>query len=141
MGDRANIIDRLSIVKDTACWNNGFYELGQFLENINVWCLLNYCNIIMFGFVHRGQGSILLPFMYYRFLSLRYSSRRNPYCKWVHYCLLHFLSNFWTNFFYIENCETCVNWHFIHAFHNSFIHSPSFVWLSVFFFSNGGQSW
>ncbi|ESO07431.1 hypothetical protein HELRODRAFT_76712 [Helobdella robusta] len=28
-----------------------------------------------------GQGSLFLPFLYYRFLSLRYSSRRNPYCK------------------------------------------------------------
>lgn len=28
-----------------------------------------------------GQGSILLPFIYYRFLTLRYSSRRNPYCR------------------------------------------------------------
>lgn len=28
-----------------------------------------------------GQGSFLLPFFYYRFLSLRYSSRRNPYCR------------------------------------------------------------
>uniref|UniRef100_A0A3P9KNY4 Transmembrane protein 33 n=1 Tax=Oryzias latipes TaxID=8090 RepID=A0A3P9KNY4_ORYLA len=28
-----------------------------------------------------GQGSLLLPFIYYRFLSLRYTSRRNPYCR------------------------------------------------------------
>jgi transmembrane protein 33 len=28
-----------------------------------------------------GQGSFLLPFLYYRFLALRYSSRRNPYCR------------------------------------------------------------
>ncbi|XP_023685284.1 transmembrane protein 33 [Paramormyrops kingsleyae] len=28
-----------------------------------------------------GQGSLLLPFIYYRFLTLRYSSRRNPYCR------------------------------------------------------------
>ncbi|KAG8453621.1 hypothetical protein GDO86_000305 [Hymenochirus boettgeri] len=28
-----------------------------------------------------GQGSLLQPFIYYRFLTLRYSSRRNPYCR------------------------------------------------------------
>ncbi|KAJ7414481.1 hypothetical protein WISP_83682 [Willisornis vidua] len=30
-----------------------------------------------------GQGSLLQPFIYYRFLTLRYSSRRNPYCRSV----------------------------------------------------------
>ncbi|KAK2157437.1 hypothetical protein LSH36_191g00009 [Paralvinella palmiformis] len=28
-----------------------------------------------------GHASIFLPFIYYRFLTLRYSSRRNPYCR------------------------------------------------------------
>ncbi|KAI4542969.1 hypothetical protein MG293_007095 [Ovis ammon polii] len=28
-----------------------------------------------------GQGSLFQPFIYYRFLTLRYSSRRNPYCR------------------------------------------------------------
>ena len=28
-----------------------------------------------------GRGSLLTPFMYYRFLSLRYSSHRNPYSR------------------------------------------------------------
>ncbi|EDO40466.1 predicted protein [Nematostella vectensis] len=28
-----------------------------------------------------GQAGIVIPFVYYRFLSLRYSSRRNPYCR------------------------------------------------------------
>jgi hypothetical protein len=28
-----------------------------------------------------GQSSILTPFLYYRFLSLRYASQRNPYCR------------------------------------------------------------
>ncbi|MGH0146891.1 UNVERIFIED_CONTAM: hypothetical protein FKN15_014118 [Acipenser sinensis] len=28
-----------------------------------------------------GQGSLIQPFIYYRFLTLRYSSRRNPYCR------------------------------------------------------------
>lgn len=30
-----------------------------------------------------GQGSFLVPFLYYRFLQLRYSSRRNPYSRMV----------------------------------------------------------
>lgn len=36
-----------------------------------------------FIFFDSGQGSLLLPFIYYRFLTLRYTSRRNPYCRWV----------------------------------------------------------
>jgi len=32
-----------------------------------------------------GQCSIIMPFLYYRFLSLRYSSRRNPYCRTLFY--------------------------------------------------------
>lgn len=31
--------------------------------------------------IHSGQGSLLQPFIYYRFLTLRYTSRRNPYCR------------------------------------------------------------
>lgn len=34
---------------------------------------------------YSGQGSLLLPFIYYRFLTLRYTSRRNPYCRWVYW--------------------------------------------------------
>ena len=28
-----------------------------------------------------GKTSLATPFLYYRFLSMRYSSRRNPYCR------------------------------------------------------------
>lgn len=31
--------------------------------------------------VFSGKASFFLPFVYYRFLTLRYSSRRNPYCR------------------------------------------------------------
>lgn len=31
--------------------------------------------------IFSGQGSLLQPFIYYRFLTLRYTSRRNPYCR------------------------------------------------------------
>ncbi|KAK7096755.1 transmembrane protein 33-like [Littorina saxatilis] len=31
--------------------------------------------------VFSGKGSFFLPFVYYRFLTLRYQSRRNPYCR------------------------------------------------------------
>ncbi|MPC82773.1 Transmembrane protein 33 [Portunus trituberculatus] len=30
---------------------------------------------------YRGRGSLITPFAYYRFLTLRYSSRRNPYTR------------------------------------------------------------
>jgi hypothetical protein len=35
--------------------------------------------------IFTGQGFLLLPFIYYRFLSLRYASRRNPYCRQLFY--------------------------------------------------------
>jgi len=31
--------------------------------------------------IFAGKTTILTPFLYYRFLGLRYSSRRNPYCR------------------------------------------------------------
>ncbi|KAI0234621.1 Transmembrane protein 33 [Lamellibrachia satsuma] len=37
--------------------------------------------LMIFG----GRGSFLMPFIYYRFLTLRYTSRRNPYCRYVFY--------------------------------------------------------
>ncbi|XP_070554430.1 transmembrane protein 33-like [Ptychodera flava] len=40
------------------------------------------CLIVM---IFIGKCSLLLPFVYYRFLSLRYSSRRNPYCRVMFY--------------------------------------------------------
>ncbi|KAK3699947.1 hypothetical protein QZH41_016606 [Actinostola sp. cb2023] len=30
-----------------------------------------------------GQAGIVIPFVYYRFLGLRYASRRNPYCRYM----------------------------------------------------------
>ncbi|MEQ2270540.1 hypothetical protein XENORESO_000158, partial [Xenotaenia resolanae] len=40
-------------------------------------CQCYVCFLLQFS----GQGSLLLPFIYYRFLTLRYTSRRNPYCR------------------------------------------------------------
>lgn len=33
--------------------------------------------------IFMGKTSLVTPFLYYRFLSLRYSSRRNPYCRTI----------------------------------------------------------
>jgi hypothetical protein len=40
-----------------------------------------------------GKGGLILPFFYYRFLTLRYASRRNPYCRTVFYELRISLEN------------------------------------------------
>lgn len=32
-----------------------------------------------------GNSNIIMPFLYYRFLSLRYASQRNPYCRQLFY--------------------------------------------------------
>eukprot|EP00090_Calanus_glacialis_P021251 TRINITY_DN3279_c0_g1_i1.p1 TRINITY_DN3279_c0_g1~~TRINITY_DN3279_c0_g1_i1.p1 ORF type:complete len:250 (-),score=83.21 TRINITY_DN3279_c0_g1_i1:157-906(-) len=39
--------------------------------------LLPFCVFMIFA----GKTSLATPFLYYRFLSMRYSSRRNPYCR------------------------------------------------------------
>ncbi|XP_043917445.1 transmembrane protein 33 isoform X2 [Protopterus annectens] len=69
---------------------NSLALLRMLLEKINV----NQLNILKFIACNEiflmpatvfmllsGQGSLLQPFIYYRFLTLRYSSRRNPYCR------------------------------------------------------------
>uniref|UniRef100_A0A0B7B2I0 Transmembrane protein 33 n=1 Tax=Arion vulgaris TaxID=1028688 RepID=A0A0B7B2I0_9EUPU len=35
--------------------------------------------------IFSGKCSVFLPFLYYRFLALRYASRRNPYCRTLFY--------------------------------------------------------
>jgi hypothetical protein len=42
--------------------------------------ILMPCLIFM---VFTGRVSFLVPFMYFRFLTFRYASRRNPYCKQI----------------------------------------------------------
>lgn len=33
--------------------------------------------------IFAGKTNLVTPFLYYRFLSLRYTSRRNPYCRTI----------------------------------------------------------
>lgn len=51
--------------------------------NDALWWNVVIINYVLYLFFDSGQGSLLLPFIYYRFLTLRYTSRRNPYCRWV----------------------------------------------------------
>lgn len=38
-----------------------------------------YFNIyLIYFFINRGRGGIMTPFIYYHFLTLRYTSKRNP---------------------------------------------------------------
>ncbi|ELT96051.1 hypothetical protein CAPTEDRAFT_175080 [Capitella teleta] len=39
----------------------------------------------IFFMIFMGQSSLLMPFIYYRFLTLRYASHRNPYCRQLFY--------------------------------------------------------
>ncbi|XP_042896376.1 transmembrane protein 33 [Parasteatoda tepidariorum] len=41
-----------------------------------------------------GKGSLFTPFAYYRFLTFRYASRRNPYCRNVFHEMKILLQNF-----------------------------------------------
>ncbi|MBN3278871.1 TMM33 protein, partial [Polyodon spathula] len=60
-----------------------FNALEMFLYPTPDLVLLKNLTLIFFdcSFVFIGQGSLIQPFIYYRFLTLRYSSRRNPYCR------------------------------------------------------------
>jgi len=44
-------------------------------------CLMPLCVVSVFA----GRVGLLTPFVYYRFLSLRYASRRNPYTRTIFY--------------------------------------------------------
>lgn len=49
----------------------------------------------MTGFlIFAGKTSLVTPFLYYRFLSMRYSSRRNPYCRTIFHELRLSLEHF-----------------------------------------------
>jgi len=61
--------------------------------------LLPFSVIMIFS----GQTSIVTPFLYYRFLGLRYSSRRNPYCRTV-------CSQLRMNLEALAYSNSCPNW-------------------------------
>lgn len=51
----------------------------------NLLCLISFTEIFLMPLtifmIFSGQGNILTPYIYYRFLILRYASRRNPYTR------------------------------------------------------------
>ncbi|XP_047126579.1 transmembrane protein 33 isoform X1 [Hydra vulgaris] len=53
-------------------------QLLQFIATIEI--MVFFTTILM---AFSGQGTILTPLFYYRFLQLRYTSRRNPYSRLV----------------------------------------------------------
>lgn len=59
-------------------WN---LTLLNLISSINVFVHFIVLEIPHVFSFYSGQGSLLLPFIYYRFLTLRYTSRRNPYCR------------------------------------------------------------
>ncbi|XP_023236285.1 transmembrane protein 33-like [Centruroides sculpturatus] len=69
--------------------NNG--DLINFFENVvnnqqkNFFRLIAFTEIFLMPLtifmIFSGQGNILTPFIYYRFVTLRYASRRNPYTR------------------------------------------------------------
>lgn len=58
------------------CWPKFIINV---MKTKNAWPLFIWWQILLS--FDSGQGSLLLPFIYYRFLTLRYTSRRNPYCR------------------------------------------------------------
>jgi len=80
---------------DTIGSNNRNWWLGRFLISLvelqsrGILRMAAFSEIFLMPMtiilVFTGRVSILTPFMYYRFLGLRYSSRRNPYTRAVFY--------------------------------------------------------
>ncbi len=55
-------------------------------------------------FLFSGKSTIFMPFVYYRFLSMRYQSRRNPYNRIMFYELRVAIESFVAN----PNCPVFV---------------------------------
>lgn len=53
-----------------------------FISNKLRFIFLNFFFLLKFKFFS-GRAGIFIPFVYYRFLCLRYQSRRNPYNRFV----------------------------------------------------------
>ena len=57
------------------------------LQSRNILRMVAFQEIFLLPFsaimIFAGKTSLATPFLYYRFLSMRYSSRRNPYCRTI----------------------------------------------------------
>ncbi len=57
------------------------------LQSRNILRMAAFTEVFLFPltvvFVFTGRSPLLTPFVYYRFLGLRYASRRNPYCRTI----------------------------------------------------------
>jgi len=57
------------------------------LQSRNILRLVAFHEIFLLPFtvvmIFTGKTSLVTPFLYYRFLTLRYNSRRNPYCRTI----------------------------------------------------------
>ena len=75
--------------------NNSNWWLGRLLISLvelqsrSILRMVAFCEIFLMPLtvmlVFSGRVSLFTPFMYYRFLGLRYASRRNPYTRSVFY--------------------------------------------------------
>ncbi|CEF66196.1 Transmembrane protein 33 [Strongyloides ratti] len=76
------------VAQNTGHGNNGIIIKAHGLVNQQTKNLLGivatgeiFMFPILFGLIFIGKGTIFLPIVYYKFLCLRYSSRRNPYTR------------------------------------------------------------
>jgi len=57
------------------------------LQSRNILRLVAFHEVFLLPFtvmmIFAGKTNLVTPFLYYRFLSLRYTSRRNPYCRTI----------------------------------------------------------
>lgn len=75
----------LDVVGHTAWWGARFLVSIVEYQQRNILRLVAFTEIFLMFFsiamIFFGRMSLLIPFIYYRFLTLRYASRRNPYTR------------------------------------------------------------
>jgi len=75
----------LDILGNTTMWGaQSMKNLVEF-QSRNILRMVAFQEIFLLPFsvmmIFAGKTSLVTPFLYYRFLGLRYTSRRNPYCR------------------------------------------------------------
>lgn len=86
--NKSTYCDSSPVRKSSSCQQSYSWCLRECTFYWVIWLWVLSLALICFmlynlAFHFRGKCSFFLPFVYYKFLSLRYTSRRNPYCRFV----------------------------------------------------------
>jgi len=77
----------LDTIGQNSWWGARFLISLVEFQSRNILRLVAFQEIFLLPFsvilIFTGQTSFITPFLYYRFLGMRYTSRRNPYCRTI----------------------------------------------------------